>query len=211
MSVDHDLDSSPTAVVPATDGRLLRSERTRQAIVDALLDLIKGGTLRPSSAEIAEKAGVTQRTLFNQFGAMDTLLEAVGQRHVERVAHLIPQVIEGTVDERAARFCDELAVLLEEVMNIRWAVLTSPEGMERFAHGPGLLTTVLRHQVQEAFDAELSALDLVDRAQVLDAVEIETDPLTWRMRRLQQHKTPDEARALVERVILSLLRGPRSR
>src|SRR5690349_20360766 len=51
-----------------TDGRLLRSQRTKRAIVDALLDLIREGHMKPSSAEIADRAGVTQRTLFNQFG-----------------------------------------------------------------------------------------------------------------------------------------------
>lgn len=210
MSVDQDVDSPPTAARPATDGRLLRSERTQQAIVDALLDLISAGIPRPSSAQIAEKAGVTQRTLFNQFGAMDTLLEAVARRHVDRVTHLIPAVVEGPLEHRAGHFCDQLAVLLDEVMNIRWAVLISPEGMERFSRGPELLTTVLRHQVEAAFAAELAGLEPTDHAEVVDLLEIEIDPLTWRLRRLQQHKTRDEARALVERAILSLLRGCRS-
>lgn len=200
---------APTGSVPApaTDGRLLRSERTRQAIEDAFLDLIRDGTLRPSSAQIAETAGVTQRTLFNQFGDMDTLLEAVTRRHIDRVSHLLPSVVEGTLERRVEHFCGELAVLLDEVMNIRWAVLTAPDGIKRFTQGAALLTTVLRHQVTEAFADELLGLPAADRAELIDVLEIEIDPLTWRLRRMQQHKSQDEARAVVERALLALLRG----
>ena len=43
---------------PAADGRVLRGERNRQAIVDALLALYEEGVLRPSANEVAERAGV---------------------------------------------------------------------------------------------------------------------------------------------------------
>src|SRR5437764_15268085 len=81
------------------DGRHARSERSRQAMVDAVLDLLKEGVLRPSSAQIAERAGVTQRTLFNQFGDMDSLIGAVASRQVQRVFKLLPQAGQGTFDD----------------------------------------------------------------------------------------------------------------
>jgi hypothetical protein len=80
--------ASAAAETP-TDGRLLRSQRTKRAIVDALLDLIREGHHKPSSAEIADRAGVTQRTLFNQFGDMDSLLRAIAARDA-RVKVVIP-------------------------------------------------------------------------------------------------------------------------
>ena len=213
MSVDQRLDGIDSGddegrgATAATDGRLLRSERTKQAIVDALLGLIREGSLRPSSAQIAERAGVTQRTLFNQFGDMETLFEAVTKRHTARVAHLLPTVVPGTLEKRAAHFADQLAELLEEVMNIRWAVLTTPEGIERFGSSIELFGAVMRHQFNNAFDEELLTLAPADRDAVLDLLEVEADPLTWRMRRLQQRRSVDQARALVERAILVILRG----
>src|SRR6476619_5928832 len=115
--------ASAAAETP-TDGRLLRSQRTKRAIVDALLDLIREGHHKPSSAEIADRAGVTQRTLFNQFGDMDSLLRAIAARHAARVTPMIPNVTVGTLDERTHEFCTQLAGLLEEVMQIRWAIIT---------------------------------------------------------------------------------------
>ena len=46
------------ATAPVTDGRSARSQRTRNAVVDALLELNREGNLRPTAKEIAERAGV---------------------------------------------------------------------------------------------------------------------------------------------------------
>jgi AcrR family transcriptional regulator len=196
--------TSAAAETP-TDGRLLRSQRTKRAIVDALLDLIREGHLKPSSAEIADRAGVTQRTLFNQFGDMDSLLRAIAARHAARVTPLIPTVTTGSLDERAHEFCSQLAGLLEEVMQIRWAIITQSTQGDRLVRGTEVLTQVLRHQLQETFATELRQLDEADRAATLDILEIEADPITWRLRRLQQRKSIDEAGEALERAIRLVL------
>jgi AcrR family transcriptional regulator len=188
-----------------TDGRLLRSQRTKRAIVDALLDLIREGHLKPSSAEIADRAGVTQRTLFNQFGDMDSLLRAIAARHAARVTPLIPTVTTGDLEERTHEFCSQLAGLLEEVMQIRWAIITQSTQGDRLVRGSEVLTQVLRHQLQETFATELRQLDEADRAATLDILEIEADPITWRLRRLQQRKSIEEAGEALERAIRLVL------
>ena len=55
------------------DGRRERTERTRQRILDATRDLILNGSLRPTTTEIAQNAGVTTRTLFRHFSDAETL------------------------------------------------------------------------------------------------------------------------------------------
>ena len=42
-----------------TDGRQLRRERNREAVVEALLDLYRDGNLQPSSEEIAARSGLS--------------------------------------------------------------------------------------------------------------------------------------------------------
>jgi len=59
------------------DGRIQRSERSSQAIVDALLALIEEGTLVPTAQQISSRAGVGIRTLFRQFSDMDSLFDAL--------------------------------------------------------------------------------------------------------------------------------------
>ena len=67
------------------DGRTARARRTREAIVDATLALLDAGNLRPSADEIAERAGVSPRSIFQHFGDRETLQRAVGARQTERV------------------------------------------------------------------------------------------------------------------------------
>jgi AcrR family transcriptional regulator len=56
-----------------TDGRLLRSERSRQAIMDALQSLVGEGVLVPTAQQVADRAGVGIRTVFRHFDDMESL------------------------------------------------------------------------------------------------------------------------------------------
>jgi AcrR family transcriptional regulator len=55
------------------DGRLLRSAQTRQAIIDAYLDLLRTTPKIPTSAEIARHAGISTRSVFERFEDLLTL------------------------------------------------------------------------------------------------------------------------------------------
>ncbi len=59
-----------------SDGRIARGERTRDAIVEAHAGLLREGVLKPTAKVIAERAGVSLRTLWLNFKDLETLLEA---------------------------------------------------------------------------------------------------------------------------------------
>ena len=59
------------------DGRTVRAERTRQALVDSLLGLLDEGQMTPTAAQIAARAGVSERSVFQHFPDREALLEAV--------------------------------------------------------------------------------------------------------------------------------------
>ena len=71
------------------DGRRLRRERNRLAVVDALLALYRRGNLRPSSAEIAEEAGLSPRSLFRYFDDVDDLCRAAVARQQHEARPLL--------------------------------------------------------------------------------------------------------------------------
>lgn len=204
-AADGGTPASPTRPI---DGRHARSERSRQAMADALLDLLREGNLRPSSAQIAERAGVTQRTLFNQFGDMDSLIAAVVANQTARVVNLLPEAGDGTLEERVTNYGAGLARLLEETMHVRWAVLSNPSTDWPGAAAVRLACDFMRDLLAEAFAPELDGLDKDDRAELLNILEIATDPLVWRLRRGQQGLSVTEARATVERTMLAVLRPP---
>src|SRR3954468_22701628 len=64
------------------DGRRLRREVNRDAVLDALAELFHEGVYQPSSNEIAERAGISPRSLFRYFEDVDDLNRAAVERHV---------------------------------------------------------------------------------------------------------------------------------
>jgi TetR/AcrR family transcriptional regulator, regulator of autoinduction and epiphytic fitness len=78
--------ASSSPILASADGRLARGERARGAIVDALLALIDRGDLRPSAARVAERAGVSLRSVFQHFSDVESLFAAAASRQAERVS-----------------------------------------------------------------------------------------------------------------------------
>lgn len=72
--------------VPATtDGRWLRSIRTRGAIIAAWLELIQEGDLSPTAKAVADRAHIGLRTVFQHFSDMNVLHRAAAEEHLSRV------------------------------------------------------------------------------------------------------------------------------
>ena len=74
------ISSMVTSNDPQTDGRIQRSERSREAIVQAMLDLIGEGILSPTAQQVAARADVGVRTVFRHFSDMETLFAAMTHR-----------------------------------------------------------------------------------------------------------------------------------
>ena len=75
---------------PVTDGRLLRRQRNRDAVVESLLDLYAEGNLRPSTEEIATRSGLSPRSLFRYFDDVEDLTRTAMNRQLERALPLLP-------------------------------------------------------------------------------------------------------------------------
>ncbi|MFE6864832.1 TetR/AcrR family transcriptional regulator [Nocardia sp. NPDC057668] len=64
-------------------------EQTRAAIVEALLAAVKDGTFAPTSKDIAERAGVSERSIFVHFPGRNDLRLAAVETQSEYVESLI--------------------------------------------------------------------------------------------------------------------------
>ena len=91
------------AVTQTVDGRTARSARTREAVVTAVLELVRAGNPRPTAKEIAARAGISLRSVYVHFDDLDDLFAAAGARQAEEVAHLLYAVDAGSAARRADR------------------------------------------------------------------------------------------------------------
>src|ERR1700752_1954298 len=102
------------------DGRLARSARTRHAVVDALLDLLGEGDLRPTAARIAERAGVSLRIVFHHFDDLEAIYSELADRQAERVKPLtVPISITLPFACRVEEFSAQRGRLLETLSPVR--------------------------------------------------------------------------------------------
>ena len=78
---------TPTTA-PPTDGRARRRERNREAVVAALLELYREGRLQPSADEVAERAGVSVRSVFRYLDDTEAMVRAGSTRQQQHLAPL---------------------------------------------------------------------------------------------------------------------------
>ena len=111
----------------ALDGRRKRSEASRERVADALLELLREGKVRPSADAVAQRAGVSRRTVFNRFRNLGGLARDLHERQFSDVRSAMPALPEkGTLEQRLAQYLPPYAVLLESVAPVRAAALTFP-------------------------------------------------------------------------------------
>jgi len=105
-----------TSSEPQTDGRVQRSERSREAIVIAMLELIGEGSLSPTAQQVAERADVGVRTVFRHFSDMETLFATMNDRLTEQVESLfVDAVQEGPLAGRIAALVDRRSEIFERI------------------------------------------------------------------------------------------------
>ncbi len=101
---------------PAPDGRRQRSERSRQAITEALMGLIAEGVLVPTAQQVSERAGVGIRSVFRHFSDMESLFVTADELNRAKYQNLFAGGDrDGSLDERIQHAVEQHAVAYEAV------------------------------------------------------------------------------------------------
>ncbi|SNY06326.1 TetR/AcrR family transcriptional regulator [Paractinoplanes atraurantiacus] len=183
------------------DGRTARSERTRNAIVDAHLQLIREGDLRPTADRIAKQAGVSLRALWSHFADMEALFTASGRRVLEiRDAAHKPVSPELPLAERIDAYCRQRTRLLEQIgPTAKAAALKEPfsETLQRYRR---LHVERVRAELGTLFAVEVDGND-----ELLNALTAISMWPTWSTWRETMNLSVPAARAALSRTITSLL------
>lgn len=183
------------------DGRRQRSERSKLAIVDAMIDLIMGGQMEPSAAEIAERAGVSARTVFRHFEEMDSLYSEITERMEAEIMPIIQQPFTGAGwQAQLDQLLERRAMIYERIMPLKIA-----SSIRRFS-SDYLMINYQRFLHLERTGLENVLPDRVRRnATTLSAIEMCAGFQTWRRLRQDQNLTVAQAASVVKLTIARLL------
>ena len=168
------------------DGRRLRSERTKQLIIEAYLALLRERptTPVPTAAEIAQRAGYSVRSVFERFPDLHTLRVAAADYGLAHAAALAPARdvdadrptrIKSQVETRAGT-CERGVAL--------WRALTfNVDEDDALKVRLRLARTRTIERLEIMYQPELSTLPETERRNLLITLEALTDMESWaRMR-----------------------------
>lgn len=141
------------------DGRTARGARTREAIIDALYDLLREGHGDTGARAIAERAGVSTRSVFQHFEDLETVYAEVAARQADAInPHLAPIDPLVPIAERVDRLAaarDEMYSIIAPVrraVNVHRTARTSP----LVRNNLNRLHRAMREQVAATFPREVS-------------------------------------------------------
>lgn len=188
------------------DGRTARAARTRDSVVEALLGLIDDGNLRPTAREIADRAGVSLRSVYVHFEDLEDLFAAAARRQFERILPLLgPVPTEGGLPARLSAFVEHRARLLEAGSNVRRAAMLQEPFSPALSEIAGIVRKAARDEIERVFAAELSQRRGPARRRLLLALDVAASAPVWEQ--LRFHGDVDEARAVVTTMLTALLAG----
>ena len=195
-----------SAAQQGRDGRTVRAERTRQALVDAMLDLLYEGDLQPTAERIAVRAGVSERSVFQHFADRETLYQAVAMQQFERIMPTLRPIDPSRpLPERIDAFVAQRSRLLETVTPVRRAALLLEPSSEVVAAWLAKTRTAKGSEVERIFLPELEALDQPRRDTVLAALVSASAWTSWESLRAHQGLSEERAQAAMREAIAALL------
>ena len=190
------------------DGRRVRSLRTRNAILDALMDLVEDGILAPTAQQIATRAGVSIRSVYQHFTDAEGLFSEALVRILARTRELAV-VIDPTwpLARRIEVLVDERGAVFEMITPFSRAALGLEAQHPAIEDGRRRLSNLALEEVGHVFGPELGQLDEPHRGELLRALDASSAWMTWNHLRFGGCSV-EQAKRVVRRSLSLLLSGP---
>lgn len=188
------------------DGRVARSRRTRETVIDALLILYVEGNLTPTIEDIASRAGMTSRSIYHHFPDRNALAVALAEHQKAQHPELfIAHPISGSRSARIDGLVDHRAELFETVAPVRRSALAVMHASPEIRSQQTKLAARLRRQVTRTFEPEISALNHSTKAEAIELLDLHTSWETWERLRRWQHLSVQRSHSLVTDLVTQTL------
>jgi AcrR family transcriptional regulator len=186
------------------DGRTERGNRTRARIVAATVELIEKGDSAPTSRRIAERARVSERTIFQHFPDLESLHAAIARHHVEtatREHRLVSPAL--LLPARVGEFTRQRARLLEGMTPLRRVALRYEADSRALQESRLRWTALARSELIQTFGGELARAG--SPKATLSAAQAVTSWAYWDELRTAEGLPPDAAARVMATALLRIL------
>lgn len=198
-----------SADVTPLDGRVARSRRTRAAIVEALVSLLEEGNPQPTVEEIAARASVAPRTVFQHYADREALFAAVSEHREAHLQQLMGQIDPcDPLDDRIDAIVAQRARVFEWIAAVRRGALLMEPFSESVHAALESFRAAKRAELERVFASEIAARpEGPDRQALIAALGVAGSWSSWDALRSQQQLDPDAAAAALRLTLRALLAG----
>jgi len=193
------------------DGRRQRSERTRQAIMDAYIALLRERPQIPTAAQIAVRAGVSTRSIFERFDDLQTLsLATVDYAFAIGESQVVARNVDGDRQTRLRSHVETRARTCEQWLPLWRVVVNNASRLDELDVRIRIVREVVSRRIELMYAPELGSVDADKRRDLLVALEILTDFESWgRMREVNGLSFEEACRVWVDTIDRLLPATPR--
>ncbi len=188
------------------DGRRLRSERTKQLIMESFLALLSESEDIPTAAQIAARAGISTRLVFERFVDLQSLsLAAADYAFSIAAAQAAVRDADGDRLTRIRAHVETRAGTCERWLSL-WRVLAIHQAkLPQLKARIRLFRHVVTQRVELMYAPELEALSTRERRDLLIAIEALIDFESWGKMREHHGLSQEEACLVWVRMIDRIL------
>jgi AcrR family transcriptional regulator len=206
--VEADLEPGLAPERTSEDGRTRRRLNSYERAVDAFLDLVESGNDAPTAQQIAERSGISVRTVFRLTEDIESLHAAGILRQMERTAHLYTNLPKtGPLAARMRRLVKNRVDVFEAISPVRRFADRMAATSRSIAEGLELHHLVLRTQVAEVFERELKEKPRHRRPTALDAIDVAASWENWELLRQGKGLSVTSAARVMEVLIAGAVRA----
>ncbi|MEL6893308.1 MAG: TetR/AcrR family transcriptional regulator [Actinomycetota bacterium] len=150
------------------DGRTARRQRNREAVIDALIALTAEGEVDPSVDAIADRAGVSYRSVYRYFADRSEMLDAAADRAMSWIRPMLAETVtpfdlSDPLDHRIDGLVDARSEVYAQIAEVARTALRRSHSEPRIAKEFIDARELMREQIAERFAPELDQFDERER------------------------------------------------
>jgi len=191
-----------------TDGRMLRAEENRRKVAQAMLELLREGVPQPTREQVAERSGLSLRSVYHHYNNMESLHEETCRIQFSSIHDLVndlPRARDDRLHSRIDAFVDQRAELYERITPVRRSAMTWIHRSHALAKGIAGLSEDMRQQLFRTFEKELGRCEGARLEALLDALEAATCWEAWDFMRARKSFSRDRCGRAMRTAMAGLL------